>query len=193
MKHSTRLLAVLAIICATHAQRLVAQHNTAVTDGVISAGEYGTHTDGQNQQTSGGQIWYMTWNDLDAFLGISGGSTAEGAVVYVDKDPLVPINGGTDANGTNIGQDYDGQAIGALPFRADLVIYVKDGYREYRLSDGAGGWSSPTTAFGSYASTGGTTREVAIPWSIIGGRPESFAWLGYLNSATGFHLWTSSC
>ena len=40
-----------------------AQFATPVIDGTISSNEYGVHTDGQNQQSTGtGQNWYMTWD-----------------------------------------------------------------------------------------------------------------------------------
>jgi hypothetical protein len=161
-----------------------AQFASPVVDGVIAASEYGVHTDGQNQGASGGSIWYMTWDAANLYVGIAGANTGDGAVIYLDRDPQSPINGGTVANGANIGQAYDATNFAALPFRADLVLYVKSGYREYRTADGANGWSAATTGFGSYAAVG-TTREVLLPWSAIGGRPPSFAWLGYVTSSGG--------
>ena len=159
----------------------------AVTvDGTIAASEYGIHINGQNQQgTASSQIWYMTWDATNLYAGITASNTAEAAVLYLDKNPLVPINGGTNADGTLVGFNYDGASFANLQSRADLVIYMKDGYREYRTANGANGWSAATPAFGSYASNAGT-REVAIPWSAIGGRPASFAWFGYITSSGGF-------
>ena len=159
----------------------------AVTvDGTIAASEYGIHINGQNQQgTASSQIWYMTWDATNLYAGITASNTAEAAVLYLDKNPLVPINGGTNADGTLVGFNYDGASFANLQSRADLVIYMKDGYREYRTANGANGWSAATSAFGSYASNAGT-REVAIPWSAIGGRPASFAWFGYITSSGGF-------
>ena len=29
-------------------------------------------------------------------------------------------------------------------------------------------------------------REISIPWSVVGGRPASFSWLGYVVTAGGF-------
>ena len=105
--------------------------------------------------------------------------------MYLDKDPQVPVDGGTNSNGTQVGTAYDGTNFANLPFRADLVVYAKNGYREYRTSNGSNGWSSATSAFGLYAESG-TTREIAIPWSAIGGRPSSFNFFTYVTSSTGF-------
>lgn len=162
------------------------QFNTPTINGSIGTSEYGTHTDGQNQQGNGTQTWYMTWDNTNLYIGITTANTGEGAVVYIDKDPLNPINGGSNSDGTLAGFNYDGTSFAALQFRADLVLYVKNGYREYRTADGSNGWSSATTSFGSYADNGSNLREFSIPWSVIGGRPSSFAWFGYITSSGGF-------
>lgn len=154
-------------------------------DGFIVSPEYGTHTDGQNQQSNSGNVTYMKWDDNNLFVGVSGANLAEGYVLYLDKDPQVPVDGGSNSNGTNIGQVYDGTNFAALPFRADLVMYVKTGYREYRTTTGSNTWSAANTSFGNYAGTG-TVREFSIPWSTIGGKPTSFNWFGYNTSAGGF-------
>ena len=154
-------------------------------DGTISTSEYGTHTNGQNQQTNGSQVTYMSWDDTNLYIGLTGANTAEAMVIYLDKDPQIPVNSGTNINGTTVGQGYDNTNFAELPYRADLVMYVKNNYREYRTADGSNGWSSPTSAFGSYAENG-TTREFSIPWSAIGGRPTSFNFFTYVTSASGF-------
>ncbi len=177
------LLLSALFLCVTITK---AQYNSPTVDGSIGGGEYGTHTNGQNQETSGSSVWYMTWDNTNLYIGITAANTSEGAVVYLDSDPQVPVNSGTNSNGTNIGYNYDGTSFAELQFRADLVVYFKNGYREYRTSDGSNGWSSATSAFGSYADAGGTDREVAIPWSAIGGRPASFNWFGYVTSSGGY-------
>lgn len=148
-------------------------------DGVISANEYGTHTNGNNQQSSASGTWYMNWDNTNLYIGITGTNTAEGAVLYLDKNPITPVNGGTNSDGNLVGNTYDGSNFANLQFRADLVVYFKDGYREYRTADGSGGWSTATTAFGNYASASGT-REVSIPWSALGGMPSAFNWFGHV-------------
>ncbi|MGC8958390.1 MAG: hypothetical protein ACP5OO_01210 [Chloroflexia bacterium] len=177
----------LLLTAGPGARPAAAQFNTPTVDGTISPGEYGDHTDGQNRQTSGGQVWYMTWDDDNLYVGIAGANIYEGAILYLDRNPLAPINGGSNADGTIVGFNYDGTNFAALQFRADIVLYAKNGYREYRLANGANGWSGPTTGWGSYADDGGTnTREFALPWSALGGRPASFAWFGYLTSSGGY-------
>jgi hypothetical protein len=153
-------------------------------DGTIGTSEYGTHVDGGNRYTHTGTstVWYMTWNDTALHLAISNANVAEGAVVYVDANP---VTGGTDADGNTAGYTYDSTKLATLPFRANLVAYVKSTYREYRTSDGSGGWSSPTASAGCFASSG-TTREFSIPWSALGGRPASFGVLAYVTSGGGF-------
>ena len=122
-----------------------------IVDGTLTAGEYGTHTDGNNQQTNSATVTYMTWDNNNLYVGVTGAAIAEGYVLYLDKDPQIPVNGGSNSNGTNVGNNYDGENFAALPFRADMVIYAKNGYREYRTANGSNGWSAATTSFGAYA------------------------------------------
>lgn len=153
-------------------------------NGVIAANEYGVHTNGSNQQSSASGTWYMKSDATNLYIGISGTNTAEAAVLYLDKNPITPVNGGTNTDGNLTGWNYDGSNFANLQFRSDLVVYFKDGYREYRTADGSGGWSSATSGAGSYASASGT-REIAIPWSAVGGQPSAFNWFGYVAYAGG--------
>ena len=176
-----RVLLLFCAICIK--QILFAQYSTPTIDGAISSNEYGTHTDGQNKQGN----FYMTWDGTNLYVGITTSNVSEGAVLYLDKDPLSTVNGGTNSNGNLAGFNYDGTSFTNLPFRADLVVYFKNGYREYRTANGSGGWSNATSAFGSYSNNSGTnTREVAIPWSAIGGIPGSFNMFSYVTSSGGF-------
>jgi len=161
-------------------------------DGTIATGEYGAHANGQNQQASvpsdpTSTTWYATWTETHLYLGVTAANVAEGVVIYVDHTPLTPITGGSSADGSVAGYAYDNTKPGALPFRADFVAYVKAGYHEHRTANGAGGWSAATSG-ALTVQTSGATREIAIPWSTIraGGRPSSFAWLGYATSASGY-------
>jgi hypothetical protein len=160
-----------------------AQFTTPIVDGLIATNEYGIHSDGANRYANGSQTWYMTWDATKLYVAIVGAITADGAIVYLDVNPIAPINGGTDANGTLAGQPYDNTNFAALPFRADRVLYFKDGTRELR-SAVSGGWSAATTLTGDYASIG-LVREFTIPWSSLGGRPIAFAWFGYVTNASG--------
>jgi hypothetical protein len=152
-------------------------------DGIINAGEYGTHTDGSNQQSSATGTWYMNWDATNLYLGVTGGTTTEGAVMYLDKNPLALVNGGSNTDGNLVGQNYDGSNFANLQFRADLVVYFKSGYDEYRTADGSGGWSTANTS--AVSAVAGTTREISIPWSAIGGMPASFNWFGYISYTGG--------
>lgn len=156
-------------------------HTAATVDAAITAAEYANNT----AYDSGGKVWYMVWDNSDLYIGLTGADVTEGMVVYIDTDPQIPVNGGTNSNGSITGQAYDSTNFAELQFRANFVTFVKDDYREYRTSDGAGGWSSATTAFGSYSGSG-SSREVRIPWSAMGGRPTSFNWFGYAVSGGGY-------
>lgn len=161
----------------------MAQFTTPRVDGVITTNEYGIHSDGANRYMNGSQTWYMTWDATKLYVAIVGAVTTDGAIVYLDVNPIAPINAGTDTNGTLAGQPYDNTSFAALPFRADRLLYFKDGARELR-SAVSGGWSAATTSAGDYASVG-LVREFAIPWASLGGRPVAFAWFGYVTSASG--------
>ena len=67
----------------------------------------------------------MTWDAANLYVAITGASVGEGFVIYIDKDPQVPVNGGSNTNGTIAGNNYDGTNFTALQFRADLVAYIK--------------------------------------------------------------------
>jgi hypothetical protein len=162
--------------------------HTPTIDGTIGSGEYGNTQNGTNQlATITGQTWYMTWDANNLYVGITNANLSEGAIIYIDANPLAPPNSGTNANGNLTGFNYDNTDFLSLPFRTNFVTYFKDGYREYRNSDGAGGWTSSTSYYGVYASSS-NTREVAIPWSAItgSGLPSSFDFFGYLTSGGGY-------
>lgn len=161
------------------------QFNTASIDGAIGSNEYGNHSDGNNRQISDAIYWYVTWNADNLYFAITGADIGQGCIIYLDKDALTPINSGSNSEGTNVGNTYDGVGFSELPFRADLVIYVKNTYREYRTANSSNGWSNPTAAFGNYQEHGiNKVREFSIPWSVVGGRPSSFAWFGTISDGS---------
>lgn len=166
-----------------------AQFNTPVINGAIAPGEYGVHIDGQNQKNTGSaQTWFLTWDETNLYVAVTNANLAEGAVIAIDRNPVSPPNGGTNADGTLNALNYDNTAIGTLPFRADFRAYFKDGYRDYQTANGANGWNFGASNFGTYASGAGNVRELAIPWTAItgGGRPASFLFLAYLSSSGGY-------
>jgi glycosidase len=166
-----------------------AQWTTPTIDGKISpSNEYG-HNNQLNNAGATGQTWYMTWDATNLYVAMTNANLSEGAVIYLSAMPQFPPLSGSNANGSTQGFNYDGTDFSQLPFRANFVTYFKDGYREYRTSDGNNGWVGPTASFGSYASSGsGNVRELAIPWSAItgGGLPPAFYFFGYLTSSGGY-------
>ena len=166
-----------------------AQWATPTIDGTITPGEYGSNNSLSNAGNTG-QTWYMTWDATNLYVGIVNANLSEGAVLYIKGNPQNPPTCCSNTDGNTSGFNYDGEQFTSLPFRAAFVTYFKDGYREYRNSDGSGNWSGPTSNYGSYASNGGNmnTREVAIPWSAItgGGMPATFVFFGFLTSSGGY-------
>ena len=166
-----------------------AQWATPTIDGYIAPGEYGTNNSLSNAGNTG-QTWYMTWDAANLYVGVVNANLAEGAVLYIKGNPQNPPTCCSNSDGNTSGFNYDGEQFTSLPFRAAFVAYFKDGYQEYRNSDGSGNWSGPTSPYGSYASNGSNsnTRELAIPWSAItgGGMPASFVFFGFLTSGGGY-------
>jgi hypothetical protein len=129
---------IFALLVVLLSQSSYAQWTTptidAVNDGV---GNY------PNNYTSGATNWALTWNNTDLFVCINNANQSEPVSIYLDVDPIVPVNGGANANGTLVGLNYDGYTTRPnLPFRADICIYAHNGYREIFRRDGANGWTS---------------------------------------------------
>ena len=163
-----------------------AQWETPVIDGVITPGEYGNNN---TVGTNTAQSWYMTWDATNFYVGITKANLGEGAVIYIGPNPQSDLKCCNDTDGNLIGFTYDNTNFASLPFRAKFVTYYKDDYREYRSSDGSGGWTGAIASYGQYASGAGNVREIAIPWSAInqnGGLPTHFVFFGYLTSSRGY-------
>lgn len=143
-----------------------------VQNGTIGTNEYGTHTNGANQNNNGSLNTFVSWDATNLYVAVEGANLAQAHVFYIDRNPVIPVNGGANSDGTNVGFNYDGASFAELPFRADAVMYVKNDYREFRTANGANGWSSQTSAFGAYGENAGTsTREYSISWANLGGFP----------------------
>ena len=154
-----------------------------VLDGVISANEYGDHSNGQNQQISGTATWYMTWDASNVYLAITNTDPWEAGILYFDVNPVIPVNGGALSDGSlSWSQDYDRTRL-IQPVRSDFKLYFKDSYNEFRYSDGSDSWGSAfQNTIASSANYFTNTIEIVIPWNSItnnNGRPESFNWFGY--------------
>jgi hypothetical protein len=202
---------IFALLVVLLSQSSYAQWTTptidAVNDGV---GNY------PNNYTSGATNWALTWNNTDLFVCINNANQSEPVSIYLDVDPIVPVNGGANANGTLVGLNYDGYSTRPnLPFRADICIYAHNGYREIFRRDGANGWTSiggqPNAitgtandyvgnANGQYSSNdngngngGDDRREFRISWSRLqgaingGARPTAFNWMGYISYTNGMY------
>jgi glycosidase len=191
MRRSTlRLALVLTIVFVAAAAPVWAQWNTPTVDGSIAPGEYGSNNSLGNAGNTG-QTWYMTWDATNLYIGIVNANVSEAAVIYVAGNPQNPPTCCGNADGNLTGFNYDGTDFASLPFRAKFVTYMKTNYREYRNSDGSGGWTSPVSNYGGYADNGNNqnTREVAIPWNAItsgSGIPSTFVFFGYLTSSGGY-------
>jgi signal transduction histidine kinase len=162
-----------------------AQWGTPVIDGVITPGEYGNNN---MVGTNTAQNWYMTWDATNLYVGITNANLSEGAVIYIGPNPQSDPKCCNDSDGNLTGSTYDNTDFASLPFRAKFVTYYKDDHREYRNSDGSGGWTGAIANYGQYASGAGNVREIAIPWSAInqnGGLPTHFVFFGYLTSSGG--------
>jgi hypothetical protein len=163
-----------------------AQWGTPVIDGVITPGEYGNNN---TVGTNTAQNWYMTWDATNLYVGITKANLSEGAVIYIGPNPQSDPKCCNDSDGNLTGFTYDNTNFASLPFRAKFVTHYKDDYREYRNSDGSGGWTGAIANYGQYASGAGNVREIAIPWSAInqnGGLPTHFVFFGYLTSSRGY-------
>ena len=189
MQRNALRFAVVLTLALLASGTVWAQWNTPTIDGYIATGEYGTNNQLSNAGNTG-QTWYMTWDASYLYVGIVNANLGEGAVLYVKGNPQNPPSCCSNSDGSSAGFNYDGAAFSSLPFRAAFVTYFKNGYREYRNSNGNGGWTGSTAYYGQYADNGGNnnTREVAIPWSAItgGGIPSSFVFFGYLTSSGGY-------
>jgi len=183
-----RLVLVFTVVFVAAAP-VWAQWNTPTIDGYVAPGEYGSNNSLSNAGNTG-QTWYMTWDASNLYVGIVNANLSEAAVIYVSGNPQNPPTCCGNGDGNLIGFNYDSTDFSALPFRAKFVTYVKDGYREYRNSDGSGGWTGATANYGSYASNSANTntRELAIPWTAINstGIPSTFIFFGYLTSSGGY-------
>lgn len=156
-------------------------------DGVIGPGEYGTIANEQSN-TSTGQVWYMTWDATNLYVAIDQASVAEGSVIYV---ALAPGDGGS--GGLTTGYAYDNTDVTSLPFGAGLVVYAHGAgastqqYAEARVGTGGVWGTANSTAVQVCTGTSSATREEVIPWSLVGGIPGSFGWLGYVAAAASTH------
>jgi len=147
-----------------------------VVDGNISDAEYGTAANGN---------WRVSYTSTHLYVGIVNSNRDEPAIMYIDCDPedVFLSSGFGGGMGTTTTFEYDGFS-GQLPFLTDVVLYVKEGYREYRRADSGGGeWPVASSVnFGTYASNDVNRREFSVPWAdICGGTPaQGINFIGFV-------------
>ncbi len=190
---------LLTIVCVLLAYSYAnAQFTTPTVNGTVAAGEYGTHTDGQNKQaTNGGSsTWYCTWDATFVYFAVEGANVGEFASVYFDFNPTKAGNVGTAADGSTF-KNWDGPNHD-IPFRADGAAHVKDTYNELYKADGAGAWTSvraggvgglsgTNDVMTGFSATSGSNREFKIRWTDLNtaGLPTSFRWIGMITYNNG--------
>lgn len=208
MKHLyiTRAILSALLLLSLTVGRVQAQYRTVTVDGQISPNsgindEYGNHTDGVNRYFSGNPSnnpnlnWYVTWDAANLYVAITDANIYEDAIMYFDTDPEAFVNngfvnGGTNATGTLVAKNINNTG-GRLPFRADAVVIFSKNKQQYSTANGANGWNSEVSFAANQSYTENTPnvtkgiREIAIPWSVLGGRPATFNWLGYIAYPSG--------
>ncbi len=124
--------------------------------------------------------WLVNWDDVNLNFTITNANPNEAAVIYIDHNPIVPVNGGDATNGLLDGFNYDGLVLNPS-MRADYVIYAKNDYQEQRIIQLNGTWSDPDIQQIEFSAlTGENIRKITIPWQKItgGAKPNSFNWTG---------------
>ncbi|MBL7927101.1 MAG: T9SS type A sorting domain-containing protein [Bacteroidia bacterium] len=171
---------------------LQAQHNTAVIDNALtSSNEYGSGN--VNNYTSGGQTWYITWDATYVYVHLVNANVSEFGIMYFDINPIAPVNGGNNTNGSIMGLPGFDNLTPNLPMRADAAIVFKDNLRGVYAANGSGGWNvasfgagafslTPSDITANWYATGSNNRELKISWNQLtagAGIPASFNWFGY--------------
>ena len=131
----------------------------------------------ERKNSSGSLFYEMTWDASKLYLGVSAlysYAKDQPTIYYLDTDPQTnPTTGTGSTTGFN---NYDGR-IGTLPFTANVVIFLKNGYCEMRKYS-AGAWGAPTN-YTSNTYFGTNDAEVSIPWTDFpsGARPSAFRYM----------------
>lgn len=186
-----------------------AQWNTPTIETTVNIGANDYGTSNNNSYVVGGQTWFLTWDGTYLHGQLQDANETESAVIYLDLNPIVPINGGGNTNGNISGISFGGLGAPNLPFRADAVITFNNTDRRLYRANGSGGWTLVRSGLGGFGggsddvSDGfyGTTdrgdgpganddREFRITWNDLtggGGLPSQFAWFGYVSYTNGLY------
>lgn len=132
-----------------------AQYSTPTVDATYDGSpNYPTQTTVTGNNGAGSTRYAVTWNATDFFVHVDGANQTEPVSIFLDIDPIVPVNGGTNSNGNLTGINYDGYTTPPnLPFRADILLYAHNGYRELFRRNGSGGWTSISSGNGGFSGT----------------------------------------
>jgi hypothetical protein len=169
-------------------------------DGIPNASEYNNNTFQTSNGSTVGGTWYMTWDATNLYIGKTGGTTYEPALVYLDLNPTFPVNGGDARQGNLTGVNEvlkrnpndpndptktNSGVIARLPFRADVRVYcTTNGEISISRANGSGGWG-PESRTNVFVSSAGSSREMVLNWGTLTGGgtiPASFNWLGYTSN-----------
>jgi hypothetical protein len=125
---------------------------------------------------------YMTWDDTYLYLGWEGGNKFQQHIIWIDTDPQDPATNGTGSTSTF---EY-GNITATLPFTGNFFANVEANYNEYRNYSGSG-WdiTGMANALAVFTNNNNDDLEARIPWSVMGGRPQSMYILGYINDPAG--------
>ncbi|MBW3130915.1 T9SS type A sorting domain-containing protein [Hymenobacter profundi] len=176
-----------------------AQHATVSNEGPFDGAAYGQN----NSYSSNGVNWYMTWDDTNLYIGVTGATDLDSVVVYIDADPLELVTSGGNGYGSTRGfGKFDtnrGNGMSVLPFRADYALAFNRNQNALVNTAASGAYaiaSQSTNSFvqqnGSigntrfYPAQGASSRKIIIPWNNITrgtGRPDAFNWLGFVRAA----------
>lgn len=128
--------------------------------------------------------WSIAWDDTYLYLVKKGGSSTEPWIVYFDIDPVFPVTGGGNTDGSVTGTT-DWGITPNCPFRADGRLYMTTSTVELLNRNNSGGWSGTSTPS---MGTSGSDREVRISWSSFAGissRPSQFSFFGFASTTSG--------
>ena len=86
-----------------------AQYSTPTVDATYDGSpNYPTQTTVTGNNGAGSTKYAVTWNATDFFVHIDGANQTEPVSIFLDIDPIVPVNGGSNSHGTLVGKNYDG-------------------------------------------------------------------------------------
>ena len=195
-------LCLVALFCnaTANAQFL---NTPPMIQGNVGTGEYANNS----YAGSPNGTWHIGWDDTYLYIAVINANFAENMVMYIDGNPISPVNGGSNVNGSLVGlADYAGYTPN-LPFRADVRLFTNNAERGIWKSDGSGGWMLPVHGYNAYGFSGemassdyaqfyyasygdfGGNREMKIKWTDMGfaGRPINFNFVAFISASRNIY------